>query len=144
MRLKLNTGVKVLVVFIFLILSTFGFMIKLPPVFRHIDKELHAAFFFAAAALLNILFTDKKLNRHILIFAILFLFSISIEYAQEYSNKFFHARIHGRFDPQDVKYNLKGLVAFSVIWVLYMLAISTYNRLISSPEVLPRRNNKTS
>jgi hypothetical protein len=72
-----------------------------------------------------------KLNNWIkaaLVFAILYVFSISIEHAQEYSNKFFHG-IHGRYDPEDVKYNLRGLIAFSVLWVLYRLSLTAYNRL---------------
>ncbi|QEC43789.1 hypothetical protein [Pseudobacter ginsenosidimutans] len=103
-------------------------MIKLPSVFRHHDKFLHAAFYFLAAAFLNILFTNRKLFRHILIFLILYLFSISIEYAQEYSNKFFRVKIHGRYDPEDVKYNLMGLVAFSAIWLLYWLVSMAMKR----------------
>jgi hypothetical protein len=132
----------VLLIFICLIISIIGFMIKLPSVFRHYDKEMHAAFYFAAAGFLNILFKNKKLSWHILIFIILYLFSISIEYAQEYSNKFLHSRIHGNYDPQDVKYNLKGLVAFSVLWVLYILAVSVFNRPASSPETYLRTKEK--
>jgi glycopeptide antibiotics resistance protein len=59
----------------------------------------------------------------------LYLFSVSIEFAQEYSNKFFHVRIHGRYDPEDVKHNLMGLVAFSAVWVVYRLVITVYNKL---------------
>jgi hypothetical protein len=94
-----------------------GFMIKLPSAFRHFDKELHAAFYFLAAAFLNSLFA----RRHLIIFAFLYLFGMSIELLQEYSNKFFHKRIHGRYDPEDIQYNLKGLVAFSVLWLLIKL-----------------------
>jgi hypothetical protein len=129
MGLKLNIRVKIMLVFICFVLSVLGFMVKLPAVFRHHDKELHAAFYFLAAGFLNVLFTDGKLARHLLIFAILYFFSISIEYTQEYSNKFFHARIHGRYDPEDVKYNLRGLIAFSMIWVPYRLALFVYNKL---------------
>jgi hypothetical protein len=128
MRLALNARMKALLVFICLLLSTLGFMVKLPAVFRHFDKELHATFYFVAAGFLNILFTKGKLTRHLLIFIVLYLFSISIEYAQEFSNKLFHARIHGRYDPEDVKANLKGLVAFSAIWACYTLAVTVYNR----------------
>jgi hypothetical protein len=104
-------------------------MVKLPSAFRHFDKELHAAFYFIAAGFLNILFTNGKFTRHILIFVALYIFSISIEYAQEYSNRFFHVRIHGRYDPEDVKYNLRGLIAFSLLWILYTLALTVYNKL---------------
>lgn len=129
MRLKLNNWVKAFLVFIFLISSIVGFMVKLPSGFRHFDKELHATFYFLAAGFLNVLFTNGKFTRHILIFVILYVFSISIEYAQEYSNRFFRVRIHGRYDPEDVKYNLRGLIAYSVLWVLYILALTGYNRL---------------
>lgn len=96
-----------------------GFMIKLPSAFRQIDKELHATFYFLAAAFLNILFAKRKLVRHVIIFVSLYLFGLAIEFSQAYSNKFFRKRIHGRFDPEDVQWNLKGLVAFSVLWLLY-------------------------
>jgi|SRR5687767_4844849 len=128
MGLKLNNWIKAALVLICLMASIVGFMIKLPSAFRHYDKELHATFYFLAAGFLNLLFTNGKFTRHILIFAILYVFSISIEHAQEYSNKFFHG-IHGRYDPEDVKYNLRGLIAFSVLWVLYRLSLTAYNRL---------------
>jgi hypothetical protein len=103
-------------------------MVKLPVVFRHHDKELHAAFYFLAAGFLNVLFTNGKFARHLFIFGILYFFSISIEYAQEYSNTYFHARIHGRYDPEDVKYNLKGLIAYSLLWIPYRLALLAYHK----------------
>src|SRR6478672_10136238 len=111
MQLKLNNFTKAFLICIWLIASVVGFLVKLPSGFRHYDKELHAAFYFLAAGFLNMLFTNGKLSRHLLIFALLYLFSISIEYAQEYSNKLLHVRIHGRYDPEDVRANLKGLVA---------------------------------
>ena len=129
MELKLNNWVKVMLVFVCLIASIIGFMVKLPNAFRHFDKQLHATFYFLAAAFLNLLFTNGKFTRHLVIFVVLYLFSISIEYAQEYSNKLLHARIHGRYDPEDVKYNLRGLIAWSVLWVSYRLALIVYNRL---------------
>jgi hypothetical protein len=124
-----KSWMKILLVVGWLIASVLGFMVKLPAVFRHHDKELHAAFYFLAAGFLNVLFTNGKLVRHIIIFAVLYLFSISIEFAQEYSNKFFRIRIHGRYDPEDVKYNLMGLVAFSGVWVVYRLVLTVYNKL---------------
>lgn len=83
------------------------------------DKELHALFYFLAAAFLNILFAKRNLIVHLVIFGFLFVFGYCIEMAQEYSNKFFRSRIHGRFDPEDVEWNLKGLVYFSIVWVIY-------------------------
>jgi len=111
---------KIFLVAVVFITTVIGFMIKLPSAFRHIDKELHAAFYFTAAAFLNFLFAKKKLVRHLAIFFTLFLFSMGVEYAQEYSNRFFRKRIHGRFDPEDLQWNLKGLIAFSVLWFVYM------------------------
>lgn len=105
-----------------------GFMIKLPSGFRHIDKELHATFYFLAAALLNILFAGIKMVRHVVIFIVLFLFGVSIEYAQAYSNRFFRTRIHGRFDPEDVQWNLIGLISFSLLWLLCTAVILIYKK----------------
>lgn len=96
-----------------------GFMLKLPAMFRGMDKEMHAAFYFVAAAFLNILFAKRNLIIHAIIFVLLYLFGYAIELAQEYSNKFFHRRIHGRFDPEDVASNLQGLIYFSAIWIVY-------------------------
>lgn len=118
--MKLSTRTKTGLVIVFLLLSVMGFMVKLPSAFRHYDKVLHALFYFLAAGLLNILFTKRKLLLHLLVFVVLFLFGTAIEYAQEYSNKLLHKKIHGRFDPEDIQWNLKGLIAFSLLWLLYI------------------------
>lgn len=110
-------------------------MVKLPSAFRHYDKELHSLFYFLAAAFLNVLFAKKKFTRHILIFAFLYLLGMSIEYAQEYSNQFFRKRIHGRYDKEDILSNLKGLIAFSVVWVIYVWITSFIKRFIIQKEV---------
>lgn len=128
MKFSFNTATKIGLVIACIIFSIIGFMIKLPSAFRHVDKEMHTAFYFLAAAFLNFLFTNKKIAIHILIFIILFLFGVSIEYAQEYSNTLLHTRIHGRFDPEDVKSNLKGLVAYSVLWILYFLVALLFRK----------------
>lgn len=120
MKLSVSIRVKIFLALAFLGCSILGFMVKLPSVFRHHDKEMHALFYFLGAAFLNVLFANNKIHRHILIFSILFVFGVSIEYAQEYSNKFFAKRIHGRFDKADVQANLKGLIAFSVVWFIYL------------------------
>jgi hypothetical protein len=121
--MKLNKGTKIFLVIICFAASVIGFMMKLPAGFKHIDKELHSIFYFLAAAFLNILFTNRRVVIHVLIFIILFSFGVLIEYAQEYSNKLLHVRIHGRYDPADVQSNLKGLIAFSICWLVYTLAI---------------------
>jgi len=112
-----------------------GFMLKLPSVFRHIDKEMHSLFYFLAAAFLNILFAKRNLLVHALIFALLYAFSVAIEYAQEYSNSFLHKRIHGNADPEDIYHNLLGLIAFSVLWILYIVIVFVYKAL--NPKLSP-------
>ena len=129
--MKLNNRAKVLLVCMCFALSVFGFLIRLPSNFSHVDKELHAIFYFFAAALLNILFANKKIATHVLIFIFLYLFGVVIEYAQEYSNKLFHKRIHGRYDPEDVQSNLRGLILFSILWIIYNAILFAYKRLKS-------------
>lgn len=119
--MKLSNWTKLFLAAFCFGIAIVGFMIKLPSGFRHIDKELHSLFYFIAAAFLNILFANRKLFRHLLIFVALYLFGAGIEYAQAYSNRFFRSRIHGRYDPEDVQANLNGLLAFSVLWVIYMI-----------------------
>lgn len=127
MNLRLAKLTKILLICTCIALSILGFMVKLPTSFRHFDKELHSLFYFTASAFLNILLTNRKIVGHALIFGSLFLFGVFIEYAQGYSNKIFHKRIHGRFDPQDIQSNVKGLVAFSILWILFVAFVSVYN-----------------
>jgi hypothetical protein len=133
MKLTFNTGTKIGLVIACIIFSIIGFMIKLPSAFRHVDKELHTAFYFLAAAFLNGLFTNKKITIHVLIFIVLFLFGVSIEYAQEYSNKLLHVRIHGRYDPEDIQSNLKGLILYSILWIVYMVVSLGFNKVTGKP-----------
>ena len=128
MKFKLSPGQRILIAIVCFAVAIIGFMIKLPSGFRHIDKELHAAFYFLAAAFLNILFAKTTLVRHAVIFAFLYFFGMAIEYAQSYSNRFFRKRIHGRFDPEDVAANLNGLIAFSVLWLVITLAIMVFRK----------------
>lgn len=128
MRIRFKAWQKVLIVLICFAVAVIGFMIKLPSGFRHIDKQLHAAFYFGAAAFLNVLFAGIKLLRHAAIFILLYLFGMVIEYSQEYSNRFFPRRIHGRFDPEDIQSNLNGLIAFSLLWMLCAIVIIIYKK----------------
>lgn len=102
---------------VLIIISICGFMIKLPLQLRGIDLELHALFYFAASAFLNLLFKVKDFKTHMLIFGLLVTAGVGIEFAQEYSNHLFNKRIHGNFDKVDVLYNLIGLVAFTGFWL---------------------------
>lgn len=119
---------KVLIAGACFAVAILGFMVKLPSGFRHIDKELHTAFYFLAAALLNVLFAHTKIVRHVVIFIALYFFGMAIEYGQAYSNKFFRSQIHGRFDPEDLHSNLIGLLAFSVLWLLYAMGMLVYKK----------------
>lgn len=103
--------------------SVIGFMMKLPRFFHHYDKELHALFYFCATCFL-LLFYSK---RWFIIPTSLFVFGVLIEFAQDFSNKIsiriIGKRIHGRFDPEDIFFNLIGiffaLVAFSLLSALF-------------------------
>ncbi len=127
--MKLSTATKIFLVFVCMAISIFGFMLKLPSVFRHSDKALHALFYFVAAAFLNILFARRNIGTHLFIFGILYLFGVAIEHAQAYSNQFFRVRIHGRYDPEDVRSNLKGLITFSVLWFTYIGLAFAWSRI---------------
>ena len=140
MRPPYSHQTKIFLVVVCLLLSVLGFMVKLPSAFRQMDKELHSAFYFLAAAFLNILFTNKRVSIHVFIFVILFLFGVSIEFAQEYSNKVLHTRIHGRFDREDVQSNLWGLLAFSVLWSVYRVFAFVYKKAPVDPNQSPDRN----
>jgi hypothetical protein len=60
-------------------------------------------------------------KKHILILFGLIFFGIMIEVMQDASNYVLEKRIHGDFDPLDVKYNLKGI--FLVFVPFYGLKI---------------------
>jgi hypothetical protein len=128
MKMDLTVWQRLLIVFACFTIAIIGFMLKLPSAFRYIDKELHTAFYFLAAAFLNILFAKGKLIRHAVIFAALYFFGMAIEYGQAYSNRFFRNRIHGRYDPEDVQSNLNGLIAFSVVWLIYVVLRLIYKK----------------
>ena len=126
--MKLNYQTKALLTAASLILAIIGFLIKLPSIFRHHDKEMHFLFYFLAAAFLNIFFAKRIIFRHVVILIFLILFGIAIEFAQEYSNKFLHKRIHGRFDIEDIQSNFKGLIVFSILWITYNIIVFVYKR----------------
>ena len=128
MNMRFTLSQKILLATAFFLVAIIGFMIKLPSGFRHIDKELHAVFYFSAAALLNLFFSGRNVLRHLIVFIALYLFGMAIEYGQQYSNRFFRTRIHGRFDPEDLQWNLKGLIAFSLLWLLWMVVVWGYKR----------------
>jgi hypothetical protein len=111
----MNTALKIVIVFLCLIFSLIGFLIKIPVPLRGHDKLMHAAFYFLAAVFLNLLFKKSQ----VLIFIILAAFGALIEYLQQLANKITHSHIHGRFDKEDVYANMKGLIVYAGIAALY-------------------------
>ena len=128
MKMEFTVSQKIFFAVAFIVIAVIGFMVKLPSGFRHIDKELHALFYFLAAAVLNFLFAGTKILLHVIVFISLYLFGVGIEFGQQYSNRFFRNRIHGRFDAEDLQWNLKGLIAFTIVWLLYTVITSVYRR----------------
>jgi glycopeptide antibiotics resistance protein len=96
-------------------------MVKLPRLFHHFDKELHLLFYFGATVVVNILYP----KRWAFSFLALTLFGIMIEFAQEFSNKIsirvIGKTIHGRFDIEDVKYNMIGVCCGLIIFQIIQL-----------------------
>ena len=109
-----NTNKLILISFL-TIFSIIGFMIKLPKLFHNFDKELHLLFYFGATTLLTLLFPI----RWMLSTLIISLFGIMIEFAQEFSNKIsirvIGKAIHGKFDIEDVKYNIIGVFSGIIV-----------------------------
>ena len=127
MKFKPNELLLLLSLFI---LVFFGFMLRLPAVFRSHDRELHFLFYLLFSLFFTLLFAQKKMLNHFLISFFLLLFGIGIEWMQEISNKILNKKIHGRFDPEDVFFNVLGLLCASGFWFTYLLAnkILKYNK----------------
>lgn len=116
---------KIWLTIAFIICSLIGFLVKLPRIFHHYDKELHALFYFFASIFLSLIFPKRSFS----ISSFLVIFGVFIEFAQEYSNKIsmrmIGKAIHGRFDIQDVKYNLLGVVVGFSLYQIYNLALKS-------------------
>lgn len=123
MNLSFTTFQKLTLVFVLFVISLIGFLLKLPSFLRNYDKELHSSFYFFAALTLNILFQKRQL----IIFIFLFFFGAFIELSQQFSNRFFQRRIHGNFDPEDIKSNLLGLIAFFIFWLTFKSLMTKKN-----------------
>ncbi|MFN3589601.1 MAG: hypothetical protein ACK4UP_09470 [Spirosomataceae bacterium] len=111
---------KFLLVVVLIICSVIGFMLKLPRVFRHYDKELHTLFYFCATLFMASLYPRKWF----LVAFLLAIFGIGIEAAQSFSNRIsirlIGKAIHGRFDIEDVWANCMGIGAGLVIFLVFM------------------------
>jgi hypothetical protein len=120
-----NNQLKISLIAIFVIVSIIGFMIKLPRAFHHYDKELHASFYFFGFLFLSYLFQ----NRWALITLALAMSGVIIEYAQELSNKvtirLIGRKIHGRFDIEDIRYNILGLALGVFVFLLLRRLIAS-------------------
>ena len=110
-----------------LILSFFGFMVKLPSVFRNHDRELHFLFYLLTTIFLYLNFGKNKMINHVIIFILLLIFGIGIEIMQELSNHILNEKIHGNFDPKDVFYNLLGLIVATLFWAVSLIVKKIIN-----------------
>ena len=118
----MNTTTKLLILIACIILSLIGFLIKIPVPLRGHDKLLHGSFYFLAAVFLNFLFQ----KRQVLIFVLLALFGVLIEYLQPLCNKLTHSKIHGRFDIEDIYANMKGLLLYALLALIFFGAKTLY------------------
>ena len=116
---------KIILIIILAVISIVGFMVKLPKIFHHFDKELHMMFYFSATMIIAFFFP----KRWIISSMGLALFGIIIEFAQEFSNKIsiliIGKAIHGRFDIEDVKYNMIGVFCGLIIFLIFQLIFKT-------------------
>jgi len=112
---------KAIILAMIAVMSIIGFMIKLPKVFIGYDKELHFLFYFCAILILSSVLAKQKYLYHLWICAMLFCFGVFIECMQEVSNQFVTRKIHGNFDPEDVAYNLQGIIYASLLWSVYTI-----------------------
>lgn len=113
--------VDIVIVLILVAVSFIGFMLKLPAIFRHHDRELHFLFYLLISIFLNLIYAQKKIINHFIIFLVLLIFGVGIEISQELSNHIFHNRIHGNFDPVDLICNISGLIFASFFWFFYLI-----------------------
>lgn len=116
----MSNKTKLFLVAVVFICSIIGFMLKLPRVFRHYDKELHTLFYFCATLFMVGLFPRKWF----LVAFLLALFGVGIEAAQSFSNRIsirlIGKAIHGRFDIEDVWANCIGLGAGLVVFLVFI------------------------
>ncbi len=127
---KIKKHSKTIIVLIYFAVAFCISMMRLPS-FVGNDKIAHLLFYFITAMFLNAIYDVKDTRGHFLIFVFLFCFGVGIEALQEYSNTFFHKRIHGNFDIHDVIFNLFGILLFSVMWFVYSVIEIFKNRFAS-------------
>jgi hypothetical protein len=113
-----------LLALLFILVAFVGFMVRLPKVFGHYDKQLHFLFYFYASFIACYFYANNKKIKFLVIISCLLSFGFFIEYLQGYSNRFFKKRIHGSFDIQDIEYNVLGITLYSSIWICNYFLIS--------------------
>ena len=99
--------------------SVIGFMVRLPRALHHYDKQLHALYYFGAMIVISALYP----KRWYIVAVCLFIFGVTIEFLQEYSNKLIGKKIHGNFDILDIKYNTIGIVIGTLCFYTIQLLI---------------------
>ena len=99
------------------IASIVGFMVRLPRVFHHYDKQLHALFYFAATSILCMMYPKRWFT----VVIALFSFGVMIECFQELSNKLIGRTMHGNFDVQDINCNTFGILIGTICFHLFKL-----------------------
>ena len=123
----MSQRLKFFLLTLLLLCSVIGFMVRLPRLFHHFDKELHFMFYFFSSLVFLLMFPKRW------VYSVLFLlfFGIGIEYAQEFSNKIsirlIGKAIHGRFDIVDVKYNVLGLTIGWLMFHFYLFIRKQFN-----------------
>lgn len=123
------TKSEIVLILILLTLSFFGFIIKLPAVFRHHDREMHFLFYLLTVIFFYLIFGKNRMANYIIIFLLLLIFGTVIEVMQELSNHLSPKKIHGDFDPKDVFYNLLGLIVASFFWGISLTVRNIINNL---------------
>jgi hypothetical protein len=121
---------KMIIVIICFAVATAGFLIKIPVPLRGHDKLLHSAAYFFAAAGLNFLFRKGLL----VILVALALFGVLIEQLQQVANKITHSHIHGRFDIEDIYANLKGLLLYAALALVWMALSAAFKMMTSTQQ----------
>lgn len=115
-------------IIILISISIIGFMVKLPAVFRHHDRELHFLFYLLTALFLYLNFGKSRLINYVIIFILLLIFGIGIEAMQELSNQIVNKKIHGNFDPLDVLFNVFGLFVATLFWAVSYIVKMIINK----------------
>ena len=121
--------------FLFIVI---GFMVRLPKIFHHYDKELHVGFYFLSAICTALFWSRWNGFKTFISVSSWSGFGIFIEYFQEYSNRFFTKRIHGKFDTEDLLANSIGIILFLGFWSIFKILMNAYSRIYTKKKEVTR------